>query len=287
MYYYPHPYYDAAAYMTRNNEQVVEALRNGIKTKVTAIDLYRRLADAAPNQADKNELLNGAENENLLLNQFTNLYMTYTGSQPEYEMKKVAFENYIDGLQKAYELAVQNYEEYRNSYLLTQHLPLSDVFLRACHNETGFAERFSSLADHGGNTEFKDFGTEPFVINIDKATKQNDTFRTALWTGEHLQVTLMSIGAGEDIGLEIHPEVDQFLRIEEGEGLVQMGDREDQLTFEEEVSDDYAIMVPAGKWHNLTNTGDGPLKLYTIYAPPEHPFGTVHKTKEETMEAED
>ncbi|WP_066497942.1 cupin domain-containing protein [Abyssisolibacter fermentans] len=134
--------------------------------------------------------------------------------------------------------------------------------------------------------ELKDYGPDPFVVNIEKATKQNNTFRTALWTGDNLQVTLMSIKPGEDIGLEVHPTVDQFIRIEEGQGIVQMGDSKDKLDFQEEVYDDYAIMIPAGKWHNVINTGNKPLKLYTIYAPPEHPRGTVHETKEDAEAAE-
>ncbi|MCM3691394.1 cupin domain-containing protein [Neobacillus niacini] len=137
------------------------------------------------------------------------------------------------------------------------------------------------------NIELKDYGKQPFVVNIEEASKQNRTFRTALWTGNHLQVTLMSINVGEDIGLEIHPDIDQFLRIEEGQGIVQMGDTKDNLTFQTRVADDFAIMVPAGKWHNITNTGNTPLKLYAIYAPPQHPFGTVHKTKAEAMAAEE
>jgi mannose-6-phosphate isomerase-like protein (cupin superfamily) len=136
------------------------------------------------------------------------------------------------------------------------------------------------------NIELKDYGGHPFVVNINKATKQNRSFRTALWTGDHLQVTLMSINVGEDIGLEVHPTVDQFLRIEEGQGIVQMGDTKDNLYFERRVYDDDAIMVPAGKWHNIINTGNKPLKLYSIYAPPEHPFGTVHETKADAMAAE-
>lgn len=125
----------------------------------------------------------------------------------------------------------------------------------------------------------RDYGSQPFVVNIDLATKQNNAFRTALWTGENFQVTLMSIPVGEDIGLEVHPTTDQFIRIEEGQGLVRMGDNQYQLDFEQRAYDDYAVMVPAGKWHNLINTGDKPLKVYVIYAPPEHPFGTVHPTK--------
>jgi len=132
----------------------------------------------------------------------------------------------------------------------------------------------------------KDYGPEPFVINIDKTTKQIDTFRTVLWTGSHLQLTLMSINVGEDIGLEVHPNIDQFLRIEQGQGLVKMGSIKDNLSFQRRVSEGYAIIIPAGTWHNLINIGNSPLKLYSIYAPPQHPKGTVHKTKADAVLAE-
>ena len=132
-----------------------------------------------------------------------------------------------------------------------------------------------------------DNGPKPFVVNINEASKQNNTYRTALWTGPHLQVTLMSLNVGEDIGLEVHPNVDQFLRIEQGQGIVQMGETKDHLSFERNVYDDSAIFVPAGTWHNLTNTGNITLKLYSIYAPPNHPFGTVHTTKADALAAEE
>ena len=125
----------------------------------------------------------------------------------------------------------------------------------------------------------KDYGNKPFVVNINEITKLNNNFRIALWTGKHLQVTLMSIKPNECIGLEMHPDVDQFLKIEEGCGLVQMGDNKNNLTFEKKVYNGYAIVIPAGKWHNLTNLGNRPIKLYSIYAPANHPFGTIHKTK--------
>lgn len=131
----------------------------------------------------------------------------------------------------------------------------------------------------------KDYGKKPFVININEATKQNINYRTALWTGNHLQVTLMSLKVGEDIGLEIHPNVDQFLRIEQGQGIVQMGKRKDNFNFVRNVYDDSAIMIPAGTWHNVTNTGNIPLKIYSIYAPPQHPFGKVHVTKADSLTA--
>jgi mannose-6-phosphate isomerase-like protein (cupin superfamily) len=129
--------------------------------------------------------------------------------------------------------------------------------------------------------KLKDYGPRSFVVNIEEATKKNNNFRIALWTGKYLQLTLMSIDVGEDIGLESHPNLDQFIRIEEGRGVVKMGDRKDRLDFQANVRDDYAFMIPAGKWHNLINTGNKPIKLYSIYAPPQHPHSTVHKTKED------
>ncbi len=134
--------------------------------------------------------------------------------------------------------------------------------------------------------ELKDYGPMPIVVNIEKATKENNTFRTALWTGSHLQLTLMSINVGEDIGLEIHPTVDQFIRIEQGEGLVKIGYDKNDLSFQRRVNPSDAILIPAGTWHNVINNGSIPLKVYTIYAPPQHPHGTVHKTKADSQAAE-
>ena len=125
----------------------------------------------------------------------------------------------------------------------------------------------------------KDYGNNPLVINIEDYTLKNENFRTTLWTGSKLQVTLMSIPVGEEIGLEQHNDTDQFLRIEEGEGKVMMGDSEENLDFVKDFSDDFVIIFPSGKWHNIKNTGDKPLKIYSIYSPVEHPVGTVHKTK--------
>ncbi|KHE69542.1 cupin domain-containing protein [Halobacillus sp. BBL2006] len=271
-----------------NNEQVLESIVNGIKGEAAAIDLYSRLAESAPDQKHKNTFLRVLEEEKGHFEQFTNFYSTLTGKPPVYEIDEIAFHSYQDGLEKAYKAKVDNYEIYRQIYLLTQHSPLQNVFARACNDEASHASQIRLLASNQeSRIELKDYGKEPFVVNIDEATKQNNTFRTALWTGNHLQVTLMSIGVGDDIGLEIHPDVDQFLRVEEGEGFVQMGDRKDRLDFEARVYDDYAIMLPAGKWHNVTNTGNKPLKLYSIYAPPEHPFGTVHETKADAVAAEE
>jgi mannose-6-phosphate isomerase-like protein (cupin superfamily) len=137
-----------------------------------------------------------------------------------------------------------------------------------------------------GYTRFADYGPEPFVVNIEEVTRQNNTFRTALWTGSHLQLTLMSINPGEDIGLEVHPYLDQFIRIEEGNGVVMMGRQRDYLDFQRNVSDGTALIIPAGRWHNLINTGRTPLKLYSVYAPPQHPFGTVHVTRADAEAAE-
>ncbi len=150
----------------------------------------------------------------------------------------------------------------------------------------GAKERTAVVADDAAVVEFRDFGAEPTVIDIERYTLANDNFRTALWTGGNLQLTLMSIPAGGEVGLECHDGIDQFLRVESGCGRVEMGDSRERLDFVREAGEDFAIIVPAGKWHNITNTGDEPLKVYSIYAPAEHAHGTVHRTYEEAMQAE-
>lgn len=124
-----------------------------------------------------------------------------------------------------------------------------------------------------------DEGPSPFVTNIEDDTLANTNYRTTRWTGSNLQMTLMRIEPGHDIGLEVHEDGDQFLRVEAGRARVQMGPSETDLSFDREVGDDWVILVPAGMWHNVTNIGDEPLQIYAIYGPPEHPHGTVHATK--------
>lgn len=128
-------------------------------------------------------------------------------------------------------------------------------------------------------SELTDQGPHPYVVDIARATLANDNFRTTVWTGERLQMTLMSIPVGGDIGLELHSDTDQFLRLEQGRGVVRMGPSKDDFPFEEEVGDDSVVLVPKGWWHNVTNTGDLPMKVYSLYAPPHHAHGTVHETQ--------
>lgn len=128
-------------------------------------------------------------------------------------------------------------------------------------------------------SKLTDQGPDPYVVDIEAATLANDNFRTTVWTGEHLQMTLMSIPVGGDIGLEVHSDTDQFLRLEQGRGHVRMGPAKDEFTFEEEVGDDWVVLVPKGWWHNVTNIGDVPMKVYSLYAPPHHAHGTVHETQ--------
>ena len=131
-----------------------------------------------------------------------------------------------------------------------------------------------------------DHGPDPYVVDVEQVTTANDTFRTAAWTGEHLQMTLMSIPVGGEIGLELHEGTDQFLRVEAGRARGQMGKGKDDLSFDKQVEADWAIFVPTGWWHNVTNTGDEPLKVYSIYAPSHHPHGTVQQTKADADAAE-
>ena len=112
-----------------------------------------------------------------------------------------------------------------------------------------------------------------YVDDIEQATVANEDFRRVLYTGKNLQLVLMTLPPGCDIGEEVHEDVDQFFRIEEGEGTIAIDGVDNR------VEDDFAVIVPAGARHNVTNSGSQPLKLYTIYAPPEHRDGVVHKDK--------
>lgn len=124
-----------------------------------------------------------------------------------------------------------------------------------------------------------DHGPEPFVANIIRAAEQNRNFRTAFWTGNHLQMTLMCIPVRGEVGMEIHPDTDQYLRVEEGQAVVCMGDNRDRPEFWCRAGKGDGIFVPSGTWHNIVNAGRRPLKLSSVYAPPQHARGTVHRTK--------
>lgn len=131
-----------------------------------------------------------------------------------------------------------------------------------------------------------DYGEKPYVVDIEDLTISNSAFRVAKWTGKNLQMTVMSIEPGGEVGLEKHDTHDQFLRIEQGSAKVVMGLAKDTLNFEQAAKDDFAIFVPAGYWHNILNVGSEDLKLYSIYAPCEHPKGTIHQTYVDAMAAE-
>lgn len=133
----------------------------------------------------------------------------------------------------------------------------------------------------------QDYGNQPFVTNIEEETLTNTNYRTALWTGELLQVTLMSIPVGGDIGAEVHNENDQFLRIEQGKGRVIMGESEDNITIDREVGPEDVILIPKGTYHNVMNTGQEDLKIYSIYGPAHHAHGTVHETQAIAIAAEE
>ena len=112
-----------------------------------------------------------------------------------------------------------------------------------------------------------------YCDDIERVTTGNDDFRRVLYTGKHLQLVLMTLQPGEEIGEEVHDDRDQFFRIEEGQGEVRIDGAANK------VEDDFAVIVPAGARHNVVNTGQEPLRLYTLYGPPEHRDGVVHKDK--------
>jgi mannose-6-phosphate isomerase-like protein (cupin superfamily) len=116
-----------------------------------------------------------------------------------------------------------------------------------------------------------------YCDNIERLTVRNEDFRRVLYTGEHLQLVLMTLQPGEEIGAEVHPDRDQFFRFEEGAGAVDIDGRENR------VENDFVVIVPAGSQHNVRNTGAAPLRFYTLYGPPEHVDGLVEATKAEAL----
>lgn len=120
-----------------------------------------------------------------------------------------------------------------------------------------------------------------FVDNIESRTRQNSDFRRVLYTAKHMQLVLMSLKPGEDIGEEVHQDADQFFRVEEGQGEVWIDGAKTNIKSE------FAIIVPAGARHNVINTGNTPLRIYTIYAAPHHRDGTVHATKADAERSEE
>ena len=131
-----------------------------------------------------------------------------------------------------------------------------------------------------------DNGPNPYVVNIEFAAAENRNFRTAIWTGNDMQMTLMCIPPCGEIGMEIHEDTDQLLRIEQGTAIVKIGRCRNQLEFQKHVCKGDIAFVPAGSWHNVVNMGRNPLKISSVYAPPKHRRGTVHRTKADAEKEE-
>jgi mannose-6-phosphate isomerase-like protein (cupin superfamily) len=134
---------------------------------------------------------------------------------------------------------------------------------------------FLFLAEDFGSKKEEDM--KGYVVDIEKATKENKNFRKVLYTAKNSQLVVMSLSPGEEIGEELH-DLDQFIRIEKGKGKAVLD------AVEHKIEDDYAVVIPAGTRHNIINTSDDKeMKLYTIYSPPEHRDGVIHKTKAEAL----
>lgn len=131
-----------------------------------------------------------------------------------------------------------------------------------------------------------DYGPCPYATNVEQMARNNRTFRTAIWTGCNVQMTLMCIPPCGEIGLEMHEDTDQIIRVEQGQAIVQMGECRCELNFCQRLCRGDVVFVPAGTWHNIKNMGRCPLKLSSVYAPPNHARGTVHCTKEDAEQEE-
>lgn len=126
--------------------------------------------------------------------------------------------------------------------------------------------------------EIIDNGPAPNAFDLETATVENTAYRTVAWTGTYLQVTLMAIPPGSSIGLEVHHDTDQFLRVDAGQGRALMGPTEDDLNLQVDIRDGWSVQVPAGTWHDVVNTGEEDLRLYVVYAPVHHAPGIVQAT---------
>ena len=127
--------------------------------------------------------------------------------------------------------------------------------------------------------ESQDFGGKPCLIDVRNEVLSNQNFRKVIWTGEYLQATVMCIPAGGEIGLEMHDDLDQLVKVESGCANVYVGECKHHVKCLGKINSNYAVLIPAGTWHNIINACSCPLKVYTVYAPPNHAVGTIHKTK--------
>lgn len=133
---------------------------------------------------------------------------------------------------------------------------------------------------------YRDNGPDPYILDMEQLAVNYSDFRTAVWTGCHMQMTLMCIPPCGEVGLEMHHDTDQLIRIEQGRAAVIIGKCVDRQEFQKIICKGDAVFVPAGTWHNIINIGRSPLKLSSVYAPPHHPWGTVHHTKADAQAGE-
>lgn len=133
----------------------------------------------------------------------------------------------------------------------------------------------------GCSFEQEDNGGKICVVNVERIAMQNSNFRTAVWTGCNLQMTVMCIPPCGEIGAEMHSDTDQFIMVQHGNAMVKTGKCRNRMDFCQNMCKGDAVFIPAGTWHNIVNTENEPLRVSSIYAPPNHPKGTVHRTKEE------
>lgn len=122
------------------------------------------------------------------------------------------------------------------------------------------------------------------VANVEHMAAGNPHFRVAVWTGKYLQMTLMYIPPCGNIGVEMHPETDQMIRIEQGKAVVQMGSCKGKWEFQHQLVKGDVVFIPAGTWHNILNAAKVPLRVSSTYAPPNHPSGTLQHTKADAEE---
>ena len=221
--------------------------------------------------------LERVEAPTLIISAQDDLYQTFAGSR--YSAEHIPNARFI-GYETGGHLLVGHQHEVTaqiERFLRENAAPPATVPAVFTSGDFRIGSRYSHVASESRNTGDR---MTPFIGDIEDRTEHNKDFRRVLFTGAHLQLVLMSVEPGDELGEEVHPDTDQFFRIEEGKGEMWIDGRRTA------VAEEMAIVVPAGARHNLKNTGHKPLKLYTVYAPPQHSDGTVHRTKADAEAAE-
>lgn len=291
-------YDDALVRLSTVRTEQEQAIRDA-EAKLTTLEEQFNAAEA--DHSAKSDELRAERARLIALEQERRSQGDYAGAR---DARQQAWKLYDQLVYLRYEVKVRDVRYHRDVRSLQNELEQAQQPVRAAESEAQAAreawlaanERVEELRnqpaapEHPADPELpapnNDRGPHPYVVDIDEATVSNEFFRDTLWTGKHLQLTVMTIPPGGEIGAEIHTGHDQFIRLESGSLHAKMGKSPEELEVDQVIDEDWAAFIPSGTWHNFVNESDEPAKVYSIYAGPEHAPGTRHETKADADRAE-